>query len=241
MRRNLGVESKANKGFNWKYVAVALIIVTILVGGGLGFALSSTSSKLDNTRNTLTSTQSQLSTTQTQLSSTQSELTTANTNLASTKDQLSQAQTTLAATQGQLTSTQNELSSTKDDLKTSQAALTAANAQLSSTQSQLSATQSSLSTAQSQLTALNNKYPSKNFTSMTQYLSFINTIPTAISNWDGGIAMSVQRQAFAEQNGYLWSVCTDYTKNHFYEEVTIGNTQYQINYLGQLNLMWVFN
>ena len=134
--------------FNWMYPAIVLAVLLILAGGGLGYALSSTSTKLDNTQNTLTATQAELGTTKTTLASTQTDLATANTNLASTQAQLNQTQTTLASTQSQLTASQSKLSDTESQLTSTQNSLTAANSSLSSAQSQLSSANSSLSAAQ---------------------------------------------------------------------------------------------
>jgi hypothetical protein len=138
--------------FNWKYPAIVLAVLLVLVGGGLGYALSSTSTKLDNTQNTLTATQAELGTTKTILTGTQTDLATANTNLASTQAQLNQTQTTLASTQSQLTSSQSKLNDTQSQLTSTQNSLATANSSLASAQSQLSSANSSLSAAQGKLT-----------------------------------------------------------------------------------------
>ena len=115
----------------------------------IGLILSSTTAKLNDTRNTLTSTQNTLTSTQadllatkTVLASTQSDLSASNKSLASTQAELSDIKTALA-------SAQTQLSDTKASLATTQNILTTANNQLSISQSQLSTANSSLSTAQS--------------------------------------------------------------------------------------------
>ena len=198
---------KTAKGFNWMYQAIALIIIVVLVGGGLGFALSSTSSKLDNTRNLLASTQTELGTTKNQLSSTQDELSTANASLAATQAQLSQTQTTLANTQGQLTSTQNQLSSTQDQLKTSQSDLAAANSQVSSLQTQLSSTQSSLSTTQSQVSSLQSQLAAKTlkyFANQAALATWLASQPTFSIN--DLYNSSVKLKNLATEAGYIMDV-----------------------------------
>jgi myosin heavy subunit len=221
MKENSMSQSSFNKGFNWMYLSIALVILLVLTGGGLGFDASNLSSKLDNTRNTLSSTQAQLSSTQTQLATTQSQLTAANTNLASTQAQLSQTQTTLASTQSQLTTTANKLSSTEDALNTSQTALTAAQSQLSSMQSQLSSANSSLQTEQGQVTSLQNQLAAKQlkyfaneaalqtwltsqplFTSSDVYNDEVNLTNLALDA--GYVANAI---LFYDSNGKLYTDC----------------------------------
>jgi len=131
----------------------------VLVGGGLGFALSSTSSKLDNTRNLLASTQTELGTTKNQLSSTQDEYH-GQCQPGSGHSAVKPNPDHLANTQGQLPAPRISYRQ-PGQLKTSQSDLAAANSQVSSLQTQLSSTQSSLSTAQSQVSSLQSQLAAK--------------------------------------------------------------------------------
>jgi hypothetical protein len=76
------MEVKVNKGFNWRYLAIILIILLALVGGGLGFYLANTSGKLSDTQNKLTAAQSQLSDTEAQLSTAQGQVSNLQTTVA---------------------------------------------------------------------------------------------------------------------------------------------------------------
>jgi hypothetical protein len=110
--------------------------------------------------------------------------------------------------------------------------LSSTQTQLTSVQTQLTSVQTQLTSAQSQLGVMQSKYPAKNFGSYSNMTSWMNSLPSNLSNWNGGISAALTRQTQAAKDGYIWSVSFDSSTGYYVEEAVASGILYSIDATG---------
>ena len=126
----------------------------------------------------------------------------------------------------------SKLNTTKITLSSTQSQLTSVQTQLTSAQTQLTSAQTQLTSAQSQLGVMQSKYPAKNFGSYSEMTSWMNSLPSNLTNWNGGISAALARQTQAAKDGYIWSVSFDSSTGYYVEEAVAGGILYSIDATG---------
>lgn len=204
--------------------------------------VTSLQSQLTTANSQVTSLQTQLNSANAQVASLQSQLNMANAQVTSLQTQLNTANTQVTSLQMQLDTANTQVASLQSQLNTANAQVASLQTQLATANAQIASLQSQLALAQSNTVTITrtttttvtdeSQTIARHFNSQSELITWMNSLPSSLKNWDGNMGDALDRQQQAAEDGYIWSVC--WTPDGYWEEAIAGNILYSIESDGSL-------